>query len=121
MLGCESPPDASSPTYTYDSCSLSSGDVQLGIELIRFDPPGKALSLHAGAYSTCASEPLHPEAPGYRRELPADGEHPARATCAAVSPRTRATPAASRSVCCDLSPLLVLAGILTATHRCGAG
>lgn len=57
---------------------------------------GKTLSLHAGAHSTCASEPLHPEAPGYRGELPDDGEHPARATGAAVAPRTRSTPATPR-------------------------
>lgn len=37
---------------------------------------GETLSLHAGAYSACSSEPLHPEAAGYRRELPADGHHP---------------------------------------------
>lgn len=57
---------------------------------------GKTLSLHAGAHSTCASEPLHPEAPGYRGELPDDGEHPARATGAAVTSRTRSTPATPR-------------------------
>jgi hypothetical protein len=74
----------------YDPCNSG---VQL--ELIRLVLIGKTLSLHAGAHSTCASEPLHPEAPGYRGELPDDGEHPARATGAAVTPRTRSTPATS--------------------------
>jgi hypothetical protein len=90
-------PERLQPHLYLGLCSWSSGDVQPGSELTRCS--GKTLSLHAGAYSTCASEPLHPEAPGDRGELPTHGEHPARATGAAVSSRTRTTPAASRSVC----------------------
>lgn len=61
--------------------------------------PGKTLSLHAGAHSTCASEPLHSEAPGHRGELPDDGEHPARTTSSAVSTGTSPAQAAAWLVC----------------------
>lgn len=72
---------------------------------------GKTLSLHAGAHSACASEPLYSEAPGDRGELLDDGEHPARTTSPAVSPGTSPAQAASWSVgslFCSFSPLSVL-------------
>lgn len=75
---------------------------KLGISINRSDrpvsevsnhlvPTGKALSLHAGAHPTCASESLHPEAPGYRRELPFDGQHPTRAKGASFTTRSCST------------------------------
>lgn len=51
---------------------------------------GEEVSLHAGAHPTSAPESLHREAPRYRGELPADGQHPAGSTGALehTEPRT---------------------------------
>ena len=62
------------PCFIYLYLSLSS----FPPSLIAASSLGKTLPLHAGAYPARASQPLHPQAPCHRRELPVDGEHSSR-------------------------------------------
>ena len=51
-------------------------------------PTGETLSFHAGAYPSGASEQLHSQAPGHRRELYLDGHHPSGTASSDISAKS---------------------------------